>query len=279
MATTPTTTPTPPTTSSGGGKIALSVIPSPPDPPRLPVDFVICDCPPVPRLADYVQAFHAHHVTDVVRVCDRTTYDEQVFEQEHIRVHDFIKFQDGGVPDDAQVYQFLDWFAERLALAATTTTATTTATAPATVGSQSLLAVSPSAANASSTTTRKAIAVHCVSGLGRAPVLIAILLLEYVERMEVLDTVEYLRKYRRGALNRVQLRWLEETFDKKLRRKQWKKRTAKYRRVAAAIATNTHTHSTTPEPVSSPSSPDNQNGTAVITKKKEQKWWKRILRK
>ena len=52
------------------------------------------------------------------------------------------------------------------------------------------------------------ICVHCVAGLGRAPVLVAIALIEF-ERMEPLAAVSFVRSVRKGAFNTLQLRWLE----------------------------------------------------------------------
>lgn len=50
------------------------------------------------------------------------------------------------------------------------------------------------------------IAVHCVAGLGRAPVLVAIALIEM--GMKPLDAIEYIRGKRRGAFNKVQIAYL-----------------------------------------------------------------------
>lgn len=50
------------------------------------------------------------------------------------------------------------------------------------------------------------IAVHCVAGLGRAPVLVAIALIEL--GMEPLDAVEFVRRKRRGAFNKPQIDYL-----------------------------------------------------------------------
>jgi len=52
------------------------------------------------------------------------------------------------------------------------------------------------------------IAVHCVAGLGRAPVLVAIALMEF-EKMDAVDAVMMIRKGRRGAINEKQLQYLE----------------------------------------------------------------------
>lgn len=50
------------------------------------------------------------------------------------------------------------------------------------------------------------IAVHCVAGLGRAPVLVAIGLIEM--GMKPLDTIEFIRSKRRGAFNKPQIAYL-----------------------------------------------------------------------
>merc|ERR1719361_650407 len=50
------------------------------------------------------------------------------------------------------------------------------------------------------------IGVHCVTGLGRAPVLVATALIELGMKYE--DAVEIIRKKRRGAINTKQLEFL-----------------------------------------------------------------------
>jgi len=62
--------------------------------------------------------------------------------------------------------------------------------------------------NTSLPTTGPTIAVHCVAGLGRAPVLVAIALIEFA-KMEPVDAATFIRKHRRGAINNTQLDWLE----------------------------------------------------------------------
>lgn len=53
-----------------------------------------------------------------------------------------------------------------------------------------------------------AIAIHCVAGLGRAPLLVAIALIE--SGIDAMEAVELIRQKRRGAINRLQLKYLQE---------------------------------------------------------------------
>lgn len=60
------------------------------------------------------------------------------------------------------------------------------------------------------------IAVHCVAGLGRAPALVAIALIEL--GMQPLDAVEFIRRKRRGAFNKPQIAYLDN-YKRTLRTK------------------------------------------------------------
>ena len=108
------------------------------------------------------------NVKHVVRVCD-PTYDASVFESAGITVHD-MPFSDGEPPPADVINAWL---------------------------------------SVSKTSNKEScVAVHCVAGLGRAPVLVAISLIE--GGMEPLDAVAYIRKHRRGAINSKQMKFLEE---------------------------------------------------------------------
>ena len=52
------------------------------------------------------------------------------------------------------------------------------------------------------------IAVHCLSGLGRAPVLVAIALIE--AGLDPSHAIDLIRRNRQGALNQNQIRFLME---------------------------------------------------------------------
>ncbi|XP_075718102.1 protein tyrosine phosphatase type IVA 1 isoform X1 [Rhinoderma darwinii] len=110
-------------------------------------------------------------VTTIVRVCE-ATYDTALVEKEGIQVLDW-PFDDGA-PPSSQIVD--DWL------------------------------------NLLKTKFREepgcCIAVHCVAGLGRAPVLVALALIECGMKYE--DAVQFIRQKRRGAFNSKQLLYLEK---------------------------------------------------------------------
>ncbi|PJF16859.1 hypothetical protein PSACC_03336 [Paramicrosporidium saccamoebae] len=145
-----------------------------PNPPTLVkwegMRFVIMDAPSDGNIDLYLRELKKHGVTEIVRVCD-PTYSRERVEQQGIRVHEML-FPDGDAPPDSIVSAWM------------TLVETTFKEG-----------------------SHDAIAVHCVAGLGRAPVLVAIALIE--AGMSPLDAVSFLRERRRGAINNKQLRYLE----------------------------------------------------------------------
>ncbi|KAI8888641.1 phosphatases II [Backusella circina FSU 941] len=130
--------------------------------------FLITDCPTESTLSHYLDQFKRYNVTHIVRCCQPTYTTSQLTEQ-GIQVHD-LPFKDGGVPPPAIIREWL-----------------------------SIIDFEPK-----EPTT---IAVHCVAGLGRAPALVAIALIEL--GMQPLDAVEYIRSKRRGAFNKPQINYLD----------------------------------------------------------------------
>ncbi|XP_025089887.1 protein tyrosine phosphatase type IVA 2-like [Pomacea canaliculata] len=132
--------------------------------------FLITDRPTDATLDKYIEELQKHGVKHVVRVCD-PTYNKEKLEKEGIEVLDW-QFDDGS-PPPAEVVS--NWF------------------------------------NLLKTKFREdpgcCVAVHCVAGLGRAPVLVAIALMEAGMKYE--DAVELIRQKRRGAINSKQLAFLE----------------------------------------------------------------------
>lgn len=132
--------------------------------------FLITDRPTDNTLDKFIEELQKHGVSNVVRVCD-PTYNKEKLENEGIHVLDW-QFDDGS-PPPAEVVG--NWF------------------------------------NLLKTKFREdpgsCVAVHCVAGLGRAPVLVALALMEAGMKYE--DAVELIRQKRRGAINAKQLTYLE----------------------------------------------------------------------
>ncbi|KAJ2870856.1 hypothetical protein H4R27_004694 [Coemansia aciculifera] len=145
--------------------------------------FLIMDCPTNNTIALYLKEFARLNVTDVVRVCE-PTYLRERLETHGVRVHD-LPFKDGDVPPASVLKQWLELVNERLCDA-----------------------VSESAAQP----VPKTIAVHCVAGLGRAPVLVAVALIE--KGMDPLDSIEHVRHKRRGAFNNRQITYLADQYKR-----------------------------------------------------------------
>lgn len=137
--------------------------------------FVIMDAPNNSNLHLYIKEMKQHHVSDIVRACEETYSKDQV-EAAGIRVHE-MEFQDGESPNVDIIDAWLD-------LVDSCFKGNTTTSFP------------------------KSIAVHCVAGLGRAPVLVAIALIEH--GCDPINAVEFIRKHRRGAINLRQLKYLEK---------------------------------------------------------------------
>lgn len=133
--------------------------------------FLITDRPTDATLITYVEELKKRNVTDVVRVCE-PTYQTDLLEREDIKVHDW-QFEDGSPPPAKIVDDWLQLIRMRFKEA-----------------------------------PESCIAVHCVAGLGRAPVLVALALVELGMKYE--DAVEHIRLKRRGAINAKQLSYLEK---------------------------------------------------------------------
>uniref|UniRef100_A0AAY5KDD9 Protein tyrosine phosphatase 4A3b n=1 Tax=Esox lucius TaxID=8010 RepID=A0AAY5KDD9_ESOLU len=113
--------------------------------------------------------------TTVVRVCE-VTYDKTPLEKDGITVLDWA-FDDGAPPPTKIVDDWLNLLKARFV-------------------------EDPGCC----------VAVHCVAGLGRAPVLVALALIESGMKYE--EAVQFIRQKRRGAINSKQLTYLEKYRSK-----------------------------------------------------------------
>lgn len=132
--------------------------------------FLVLDAPSPSSLPTYVKLLQKHNVHHLVRACG-PTYNASVVEKSGIQTHG-LTFDDGAPPTPAVIDQWLSLLSQ-------------------------VCGQSPP----------EVIAVHCVAGLGRAAILVALALVEY-GNMAPLDAVGYVRERRKGAINQVQLNWL-----------------------------------------------------------------------
>jgi protein tyrosine phosphatase type 4A len=133
--------------------------------------FLITDAPTDNNLPAYIQEFKKHDVKTIVRTCD-PSYSSATVAKEGINVIE-LPFPDGAGPPDNVVAQWLAIVRKTF----------------------------------KNNDNPHAIAVHCVAGLGRAPVLVAIALIEL--GMPPLDSITYIRDRRAKALNVKQINYLE----------------------------------------------------------------------
>eukprot|EP00920_Eleutheroschizon_duboscqi_P014047 GHVT01032839.1.p1 GENE.GHVT01032839.1~~GHVT01032839.1.p1 ORF type:complete len:415 (+),score=22.27 GHVT01032839.1:1858-3102(+) len=150
------------------GKMVHTVINKPTRIENGRIKCLILDAPTNDNLESYIAEMKGYGVTDLVRTCE-PTYDDRVVQSAGIRVHEII-FPDGEAPPNNVVDDWLEVINE--------------------VGA-----------------AKGATAVHCVAGLGRAPVLVAVALIE--RGMDPLDAIVYIRERRKGAINRRQLQYLK----------------------------------------------------------------------
>ncbi|KAF9951318.1 Protein tyrosine phosphatase type IVA 1, partial [Mortierella alpina] len=133
-----------------------------------------------------------HNVTDVVRCCE-PTYRAETLQAENIAVHDW-PFRDGAVPPSNIIKNWLQLVDSRIVRRPSQR-------------AQRSISPSNSASDEEDDIQAPTIAVHCVAGLGRAPILVAIALIEL--GMANLDTVEFIRKRRRGCFNSNQIQYID----------------------------------------------------------------------
>jgi len=131
--------------------------------------FLILDAPTDDNINSYIEVLQKKNVSIVVRACE-STYSPQPIKEAGIRFMD-LPFGDGEPPPDEVLDQWLPLLSAEFGKNKTTT-----------------------------------VGVHCVAGLGRAPILVAIALVE--SGKDACDAIDMIRKVRKGAFNAKQLAWI-----------------------------------------------------------------------
>jgi len=143
--------------------------------------FLITDAPKDANLHVYLKLFKKYNVTDIVRISE-PLYKRAGVEAAGIRLHE-MHFPDGESPPEEIITEFLD------------------------IVDEIFPASKAAPAGGAAATNTPCIVVHCVAGLGRAPVMVAIALIE--AGLDAISAVQFIRERRRGAINSLQLSYLE----------------------------------------------------------------------
>ena len=152
--------------------------------------FIVTGTPDDDTLADYVALWQSLGVVRIVRMCETTLYDASKLPAT-LPITELLS-QDGDVPADADIDAWL-------------------ALVAAQYGSPAELKRKLKAGEIDEKTRQPAIAVHCVAGLGRSPLVVAVALMEYgCEGGKAPKVIEYVRARRRKALNMTQMKFLRE---------------------------------------------------------------------
>lgn len=133
--------------------------------------FLVTHRPSNLTIPIYIQELKKHNVTAVVRVCEPTYKIDELIAQ-NIEVIDLV-FDDGTSPSKEIIEEWFKILRKNF-----------------------------------TENPRCCVAVHCIAGLGRAPVMVAMALIELGLKYE--EAVELIRSKRRGAINAKQLAFLEK---------------------------------------------------------------------
>jgi protein tyrosine phosphatase type IVA len=139
--------------------------------------FLIMDAPRQGNLHVYIKEMSKYGVAAVVRVCE-PTYQGAELQTAGISLHE-MEYPDGHSPPKEIIDRWLQ------------------------------LVEKTFFSGSSGETNKPCIAVHCVAGLGRAPVMVALALIEFAN-IDPVEAVSMIRRQRRGAINEKQLLYLEE---------------------------------------------------------------------
>jgi protein tyrosine phosphatase type 4A len=173
----------------GGGSVSIGTKPTLIE--VKPMHFLIMDAPRQSNLHVYMKEMRKHNVHHTVRVCE-PTYLAGELNNAGISLHE-MGYQDGTSPAKELIDKWLQLVDQ-------------------TFYSKQNPAAGAGAAAKNGTTAEQqqeeCIAVHCVAGLGRAPVMVAIALIEFAN-MDPVEAVSFIRQRRRGAINEKQLLYLE----------------------------------------------------------------------
>lgn len=150
--------------------------------------FLIMEQPKPTNTKEVIKGLHRHHIQVVVRVCNENEFDySKEFEEAGIACEG-LPYVDGRNPTPEVIAEWLNLVDRNREL-------------------NKRMGHADEAPDGDACSELSGIAVHCVAGLGRAPVLVAVAYIE--EGMSNMDAVNFVRQVRKGAINSLQLKFLQ----------------------------------------------------------------------
>eukprot|EP01060_Flectonema_neradi_P000456 TRINITY_DN1028_c0_g1_i1.p1 TRINITY_DN1028_c0_g1~~TRINITY_DN1028_c0_g1_i1.p1 ORF type:complete len:204 (+),score=38.60 TRINITY_DN1028_c0_g1_i1:135-746(+) len=158
--------------------------------------FLILNAPTPSNLSVYIKELKRNGVQSLVRVC-APTYKEDLVVAHGIKLFDSAGwfFEDGTPPPKEVLQNWLNLLEKEFDFEKEKKEKK-----PDLTPQGPLEAPEPDVES-------RTVGVHCIAGLGRAPVLVAVALIE-LAKMQAADAVTYIRKHRPGCFNKSQLKWL-----------------------------------------------------------------------
>lgn len=167
-----------------------------------PVRMLISASPTDDSLSEYIEILRRHNVKHVVRLCE-PFYNVQTLRNAGFQVHDW-PFQDGEVPPAIVISNWLNLLDKEFDLHQY---AIANASAPEPDFDDFLSNIDNSSDEENLQKPVNTIAIHCASGIGRAPLLAAVALLEC--GMNSFEAIALVRGVRIGSINLRQMSFLE----------------------------------------------------------------------
>lgn len=129
--------------------------------------FYISQTPTNDNIMFFIESLKKNNIKHVIRLC-KPTYDFNIIQKENINCY-HLEMEDGSVPSE---HTLNEW-----------------------TNIQSKI------------NENEGILVHCYAGLGRAPIIVSISLIN--NNMETIEAIQLVRKCRPGSLNSKQIKFLE----------------------------------------------------------------------
>lgn len=136
----------------------------------------ISGAPTISSIDNFSRLMKDNGVTDVFCFC-KLSYDPKTLEKNQINFH-HLEFEDGRAPDCMTTKKF-DTLIDKII------------------------------ENAKCNNQLANINMHCHAGMGRAPTILAYLMITKFH-WDNIESIDHIRKFRRGSFNRVQLNWVAD---------------------------------------------------------------------